>query len=111
MKFGEIYINAPEELKDLPVESIQCDSRRVTKNSVFVCINGTVLDGHKYAQAFAKITQYLKNPHLLEEPPKDEDVHVDYPFEGLSERFKSEKTKAKEAKKAEKARKKAAKQA
>lgn len=51
MKFGEIYINAPEELKDLPVESIQCDSRRVTKNSVFVCINGTVLDGHKYAQS------------------------------------------------------------
>lgn len=51
MKFGEIYANAPENLKDLSVDSIQCDSRRVTKNSVFVCINGSALDGHKYAQS------------------------------------------------------------
>ena len=90
-KRGEIYLE-----KEIPF-GIVMDER--------------LADGHKYAQAFAKITQYLKNPHLLEEPPKDEDVHVDYPFEGLSERFKSEKTKAKEAKKAEKARKKAEKQA
>ena len=51
-----------------------------------------------------------KNPELLEVPPKDEDIKLDYRFEGLSERFKSEKTKAKEAKKAEKARKKAEKE-
>jgi hypothetical protein len=47
---------------------------------------------------------YLKNPTLLETPP--ETIKVDYEFEGLSERFKSEKTKAKEAKKAAKAAKK-----
>jgi hypothetical protein len=62
-------------------------------------------DGHRYAQAFAEIERYLKNPTLLETPP--ESVKVDYEFEGLSERFKPEKTKAKEAKKAEKAQKKA----
>ena len=84
---GEIYLE-----KEIPL-GIVMDER--------------LADGHLYAQAFAKIAKYLKNPELLEEPPKDEDVKIDFRFEGLSERFKSEKTKAKEAKKAEKARKKA----
>ena len=47
----------------------------------------------------------MKNPVLLETPP--ETVNVDYEFEGLSERFKTEKTKQKELKKAEKAKRKA----
>lgn len=89
-KKGEIYLE-----KEIPL-GIVMDER--------------IADGHLYAQAFAKIAQYLKNPTLLEAPPKDEDIKLDYRFEGLSERFKSEKTKAKEAKKAEKARKKAEKQ-
>jgi hypothetical protein len=70
-----------------------------------IVMDERLCDGHRYAQAFAEIERYLKNPTLLETPP--ESVKVDYEFEGLSERFKSEKTKAKEAKKAEKAQKKA----
>ncbi len=84
---GEIYLE-----KEIPL-GIVMDER--------------LADGHTYAKAFAAIARYLKDPTLLEEAPKDENVRVDYRFEGLSERFKSEKTKAKEAKKAEKARKKA----
>ncbi|MBQ8496056.1 MAG: 2-oxo acid dehydrogenase subunit E2 [Clostridia bacterium] len=74
-----------------------------------IVMDERLADGHRYAQAFARIEQYLKNPTLLETPP--ETVNVDYEFEGLSERFKSEKTKQKEAKKAEKARLKAEKRA
>ena len=51
MKFGDIYKDAPINLAEKTVESIQCDSRKVTKNTVFVCINGTALDGHEYAQS------------------------------------------------------------
>ncbi len=86
-KKGEIYLE-----KEIPF-GIVMDER--------------LADGHTYALAFAKIAAYLKDPTLLEVPPKDEDIKLDYRFEGLSERFKSEKTKKKEAKKAEKARKKA----
>ncbi len=74
-----------------------------------IVMDERLADGHRYAQAFASIEKYLKNPTLLETPP--ESVNVDYEFEGLSERFKSEKTKQKEAKKAEKARLKAEKKA
>ncbi len=86
-KRGEIYLE-----KEIPF-GIVMDER--------------LADGHTYARAFAKIAAYLKNPALLEEAPQDDQVKVDYPFEGLSERFKSEKTKKKEAKKAAKAKKKA----
>ncbi len=86
-KKGEIYLE-----KEIPF-GIVMDER--------------LADGHTYALAFARLTAYLKDPKLLEEAPKDEDIKLDYRFEGLSERFKSENTKAKEAKKAEKARKKA----
>ena len=74
-----------------------------------IVMDERLADGHRYAQAFAAIEKYLKNPTLLETPP--ESVNVDYEFEGLSERFKSEKIKRKEAKKAEKARLKAEKKA
>jgi len=73
-----------------------------------IVMDERLADGHKYAQAFAAIEQYLKNPALLETPP--ESVCVDYEFESLSERFKSEKTKEKEARKEEKAKRKAEKQ-
>lgn len=74
-----------------------------------IVMDERIASGCYYAQAFARMTQYLKNPTLLETPP--EKVNVDYEFEGLSERFKSEKTKKKEAKAAAKAAKKAAKKA
>ena len=74
-----------------------------------IVMDERLADGHRYAQAFASLQKYLKDPTLLETAP--ETVKVDFEFEGLSERFKSEKTKKKEAKKAEKARKKAEKKA
>ncbi len=86
-KKGEIYLE-----KEIPF-GIVMDER--------------LADGHIYARAFASIAKYLRDPHLLETPPLDENVKVDYRFEGLSERFKSEKTKKREARKAEKARKRA----
>lgn len=50
MKFSEIY-NGKEKIKDFEVSGVFCDSRKVTKNSVFVCIVGTVMDGHEYARS------------------------------------------------------------
>lgn len=72
-----------------------------------IVMDERIASGSYFAKAFAKLQAYLKNPTLLETPP--ETIKVDYEFEGLSERFKSEKTKAKEAKKAAKAAKKATK--
>ena len=68
-----------------------------------IVMDERIATGSYYAKAFTRINEYLKNPALLENPP--ENVNVDYPFEGLSEKFKSEKTKKKEAQKAEKAKK------
>ena len=65
-----------------------------------IVMDERLADGHLYAKAFAAIERYLKDPTLLETPP--ETVRVDYEFEGLSERFKSEKTKKKEAEKMQK---------
>ncbi len=50
MIFADIYKNSPENLKNKPVTSIQCDSRKVTDGTVFVCIKGSAMDGHKFAQ-------------------------------------------------------------
>lgn len=74
-----------------------------------VVMDERVASGSYYARAFARMQEYLKNPVLLETPP--EKVNVDYEFETLSERFKSEKTKQKEAKAKAKAEAKAAKKA
>lgn len=74
-----------------------------------IVMDERIASGCYYAQAFAKMEQILKDPSVLETPP--ENVKVDYEFETLSERFKSEKTKAKEAKKKAKAEAKAAKKA
>ncbi len=57
---------------------------------------GCVMDerlatGVYYVKAFARFQEYLNNPYLLEVPPKDENVHVDYEFESLSKKFKKEK--------------------
>ncbi len=70
-----------------------------------IVMDERIADGHYYATAFAAMEKYLRDPSVLEQPP--ETVNVDFEFETLSERFKTEKTKQKEAKKAEKARKKA----
>ncbi len=41
-------LTAPESIADLEVSDIVCDSRRVTKNCIFICLSGTVYDGHDY---------------------------------------------------------------
>ena len=74
-----------------------------------IVMDERIADGHYYATAFAAMEKYLRDPSVLEQPP--ETVNVDFEFETLSERFKTEKTKQKEAKKAEKARKRAEKKA
>ncbi|MEE0061349.1 MAG: UDP-N-acetylmuramoyl-L-alanyl-D-glutamate--2,6-diaminopimelate ligase [Acutalibacteraceae bacterium] len=35
---------------DIDIESIVYDSRKVTNNSVFICVKGAISDGHKFAQ-------------------------------------------------------------
>ena len=62
-----------------------------------IVMDERIANGSYYANAFAKMQRYLKNPALLETPP--ETVNVDYEFEGLSEKFKKEKKKKKDKKK------------
>lgn len=49
MKFKDILAGAPENLAEIEISGITCDSRRVGEGYVFVCINGAAEDGHKYA--------------------------------------------------------------
>lgn len=51
MKFSEIYSFAKLKIKDFDVAGVFCDSRKVTENSVFVCIVGSAMDGHDYAKS------------------------------------------------------------
>ena len=53
MKFSEIYKNSPEKFANIQITGVYCDSRKVTQNSVFVCINGSAMDGHKFADKAA----------------------------------------------------------
>ena len=39
---------------DVEVTNLTADSRKVTSGSAFVCIKGTVVDGHRFAQEVAK---------------------------------------------------------
>ena len=102
----EMKTEKAEEIKDTPKKK-KGEITLEKQIPLGIVMDERLADGHLYAQAFASIEKYLKNPALLETPP--ENVRVDYEFEGLSERFKSEKTKKKEAKKAEKIARKAAK--
>ena len=60
MKNGEIVLE-----RQMPL-GIMCDER--------------IGDGHAYARAFASFQRYMKNPKLLETPPKPEDIKVDFDF-------------------------------
>ncbi len=42
--------SASETSLESEVENLTSDSRKVTKNTTFVCIVGAVSDGHKYIQ-------------------------------------------------------------
>lgn len=43
-------IACEENLKDLEISGVTCDSRKVKKGFAFVCIVGSLSDGHDYAQ-------------------------------------------------------------
>lgn len=101
------YIAAMGNNEDIPYEKDGVVHLRKMMPIGFV-MDERIASGCYYSHAFARLEKYLKDPSLLEVPP--ETVNVDFPFEELSERFKSEKTREKERRKAEKAAKKAEKE-
>lgn len=50
MKLRELIKDCPKQLGDIMIEHITDDSRRVQKDSLFICIKGPVVDGHDYAK-------------------------------------------------------------
>ena len=50
MKFSQIYDLSTTNVADFEVQGVFCDSRKVVKNSVFVCIVGVLTDGHLFAK-------------------------------------------------------------
>lgn len=58
-----------------------------------IVMDERICNGHYYAQSFARMSEYLKNPALLETPP--ESVKVDYEFPTLSSHFQKESKKKK----------------
>ena len=51
MKLSDIMKENAGRFADVEITGLTCDSRNVTKGSVFVCINGAAQDGHKYAKS------------------------------------------------------------
>ena len=49
MKLG-FLIECEENLRDLDITGVTCDSRKVQKGFAFVCIKGALSDGHNYAK-------------------------------------------------------------
>ena len=50
MLFKELYPYENGKFADLQISGITCDSRKVQKGYAFVCISGTVSDGHSFAE-------------------------------------------------------------
>lgn len=50
MLFKELYSFCGSKFENIEINGVTSDSRKVEKGFVFVCINGTVSDGHNYAQ-------------------------------------------------------------
>ena len=51
MKFSELSKKYDDKFSDIEITGISCDSRKVQEGSIFVCIEGTVSDGHKFAKS------------------------------------------------------------
>lgn len=51
MKLGDIMQDRAGRFADKEISGITCDSHHIMKDCVFVCINGTSVDGHKFAEA------------------------------------------------------------
>lgn len=54
MKLSNIIANINNELKDLEIKGITCDSRRVEEGFLFFCIDGVTSDGHAFAESAIK---------------------------------------------------------
>lgn len=54
MKLSFLIDDIPIEFQDLEITGVTCDSRKVEAGFAFVCIKGTVQDGHMYADEAAK---------------------------------------------------------
>lgn len=52
--FGRAGIPCPENAENIEISNIVTDSRRVTKNSLFICIKGLSSDGHEYIDSAVK---------------------------------------------------------
>ena len=50
MKLNELILCSDKDLGNTEILGITCNSKEVKSGYVFVCINGTVVDGHKFAQ-------------------------------------------------------------
>lgn len=54
MRFDELLtmagLECPDEVRDRSVSGVFTDSRRVIKDSIFVCIRGSECDGHRYVK-------------------------------------------------------------
>ncbi len=53
MKLSQLLDNLPYGATDVEVTDITNDSRNVKQGSLFVCINGATVDGHKFAKSAA----------------------------------------------------------
>lgn len=54
MKLSELVYGLSLSLPEQEIREITCDSRKVTAGDIFVCIAGTAVDGHAFADYAAK---------------------------------------------------------
>lgn len=50
MKLSELLKDKAGNFGDVEITAVTCDSRSITPGCAFVCINGAVVDGHKFAK-------------------------------------------------------------
>lgn len=65
MKLKKLLPKAPKQYENLEISGLTCDSRKVEPGFAFVCIDGTSVDGHK----FAKIAEAAGASVILAEKP------------------------------------------
>ncbi len=51
MKLGELILCDEKRMSEMTVTGITCNSKDVKEGYVFVCINGTAIDGHSFAHS------------------------------------------------------------
>ena len=48
--YTEVVNRSGLDVSSVDIQMLSCDSRRAFENSMFVCISGSVSDGHEYAR-------------------------------------------------------------